>query len=386
MKLHEFVVRRLLLLVPVMIGVAILTFTISHLIPADAAAARCGDRCGLTVAWTEDGDPITAYQQNREQMGMDEPVTTQFRIYFEDLAVGDWGESSTYHRPVVDVIKDAAPITLEMTFLALFIAYPLGITLGILSAVRQDRMFDHIARFFAIAFVSLPIFWFAMVLQLLFAVGPTVGVGGVCDPLFGTEGGCFPIFGRHDPSLTYPEDGFASYYPAGGTGFHLIDSWFVTDQKLATLPVEYGSNWLLFKDTLLHLALPCACLGVASSGSLLRYMRASLLEVLHEDYVRTARAKGISESRVVIVHACRNALIPIVTILGFSIGGALSGAVLTETIFALNGMGRVAVKSIQYIDLPVIMGVTLITAVIFLLSNLVVDIMYAIVDPRVRLE
>jgi len=371
----------------VLIGVAILTFTISHLIPADAAAARCGDRCGLTVAWTEDGVPITAYQQNIEQMGLDRPVTTQFRIYFEDLAVGDWGESSTYHRPVVDVLRDAAPITLEMTFFALFIAYPLGITLGILSAVRQDRMFDHISRFFAIAFVSLPIFWFAMVLQLLFAIGPPdSGVGGVCDPLFGTEGGCFPIFGRHDPSLTYPEDGFVPFYPAGGTGFHLIDSWFVTDQKLATLPAEFGSSRLLFKDTVLHLALPCACLGVASSGSLLRYMRASLLEVLHEDYVRTARAKGISESRVVIVHACRNALIPIVTILGFSIGGALSGAVLTETIFALNGMGRVAVKSIQYLDLPVIMGVTLITAVIFLLSNLVVDIMYAIVDPRVRLE
>ena len=386
MKLHEFVVRRLLLLVPVLIGVAILTFTISHLIPADAAAARCGDRCGLTVDWTEDGEPISAYQQNREQMGMNEPVTTQFRIYFEDLAVGDWGESSTYHRPVVDVLRDAAPITLEMTFFALFIAYPLGITLGIVSAVRQDRMFDHISRFFAIAFVSLPIFWFAMLLQLLFAMGPIPGVGGVCDPLIGTEGGCFPIFGRHDPSLTYPEDGFVSFYPAGGTGFHLIDSWFVTDQKLATLPAEFASSRLLFKDTVLHLALPCACLGVASSGSLLRYMRASLLEVLHEDYVRTARAKGISESRVVIVHACRNALIPIVTILGFSIGGALSGAVLTETIFALNGMGRVAVKSIQYIDLPVIMGVTLITAVIFLLSNLVVDIMYAIVDPRVRLE
>ena len=386
MKLHEFVVRRLLLLVPVLIGVAILTFTISHLIPADAAAARCGDRCGLTVGYTEDGEPISAYQFNREQMGMDKPVTTQFRIYFEDLAVGDWGESSTYHRPVADVVKDAAPITLEMTFFALFIAYPLGITLGIVSAVRQDRMFDHISRFFAIAFVSLPIFWFAMVLQLLFAMGPIPGVGGVCEPLLGTEGGCFPIFGRHDPSLTYPEDGFISYFPAGGTGFHLIDSWFVTDQKLATLPAEVGSNWLLFKDTALHLALPCACLGVASAGGLLRYMRASLLEVLHEDYVRTARAKGISESRVVIVHACRNALIPIVTILGFSIGGALSGAVLTETIFGLNGMGKVAVKSIQNIDLQVIMGVTLITAVIFLLSNLIVDIMYAIVDPRVRLE
>jgi len=394
MKLHEFVVRRLLLLIPVMVGVTVLTFTISHLIPADAAAAQCGDKCGVVVDYTEDGDPITAYAANRERLGMNEPLTTQFELYVTHLLQGDWGESSTYHRPVADVVKDAAPITLEMSFFALLIAYPLGITLGIISAVRQDRMFDHISRFFAIAFVSLPIFWFAMVLQLLFATqAPESGVGGICDPLTkwlplvpDTDGGCFPIYGRHDPSLTYPIDGFVSFYPAGGTGFHLIDSWFVTDGKLATLPAEYGSNWLLFKDTLLHLALPCACLGIASSGSLLRYMRASLLEVLHEDYVRTARAKGLSEFRVVIVHACRNALVPIVTILGFSIGGAIGGAVLTETIFAFNGMGRVAVKSIQYLDFPVIMGVTLITAAIFLLSNLVVDIMYAIIDPRVRLE
>ena len=387
MKLHEFVVRRLLLLIPVMVGVTVLTFTISHLIPADAAAAQCGDKCGVVAGYTEDGDPISAYEANRERMGMNEPLTTQFKLYVTHLLQGDWGESSTYHRPVADVVKDAAPITLEMSFFALLIAYPLGITLGIISAVRQDRMFDHISRFFAIAFVSLPIFWFAMVLQLLFATqAPESGVGGVCDPIFGTSGGCFPIYGRHDPSLTYPEDGFYSLYPAGGTGFHLIDSWFVTDGKLATLPPEFGSKWLLFKDTLLHLALPCACLGIASSGSLLRYMRASLLEVLHEDYVRTARAKGLSEFRVVTVHACRNALVPIVTILGFSIGGAIGGAVLTETIFSFNGMGRVAVKSIQYLDFPVIMGVTLITAAIFLLSNLIVDITYAIIDPRVRLE
>ena len=245
-------------------------------------------------------------------------------------------------------------------------------------------MFDHVSRFFAIAFVSLPIFWFAMMLQLYLATGTEHG--GICDPIFGTEGGCFPIYGRHDPSYTYPVDGYAWYYPAGGTGFHLVDSWFVTDEKLATLPSEWGSNWLLFKDTLTHLALPCAALGIASAGSLLRYMRASLLEVLHEDYVRTARAKGLSEFRVVIVHACRNALIPIVTILGFSIGGAIGGAVLTETVFAFNGMGRVAVTSIQYLDFVVIMGVTLITSVIFLLSNLIVDITYAIIDPRVRLE
>jgi peptide/nickel transport system permease protein len=176
------------------------------------------------------------------------------------------------------------------------------------------------------------------------------------------------------------------FYPAGGTGFHLVDSWFVTEAKLSTLPEDFDSRRLLFKDTILHLALPCIALGVSSAGSLLRYMRASLLEVLNEDYVRTARAKGLSESRVVLVHACRNALVPIVTILGFSIGGAIGGAVLTETIFAFNGMGRVAVESINYLDFTVIMGVTLITSIIFLLSNLIVDITYAIIDPRVRLE
>lgn len=384
MKLHEFVVRRLLLLVPVMVGVAIFTFAIAHIIPGDPAAIQCGDKCGLVVDYKEDGTPITAYEANRIRLKMDDPVVTQFFRYVSDLAEGDWGDSLTYHRPVVEVVRDAAPITLEMSFFALLIAYPLGIVLGIISAVRQDQMFDHVSRFFAIAFVSLPIFWFAMMLQLYLATGTENG--GICDPIFGTDGGCFPIYGRHDPSYTYPEDGFFSFYPAGGTGFHLVDSWFVSSDKLATMPEDFNSRGELFKDTLVHLALPCTALGVASAGSLLRYMRASLLEVLNEDYVRTARAKGLSEFRVVVVHACRNALVPIVTILGFSIGGAIGGAVLTETVFAFNGMGRVAVTSIQYLDFAVIMGVTLITSVIFLLSNLIVDIAYAIIDPRVRLE
>ena len=146
------------------------------------------------------------------------------------------------------------------------------------------------------------------------------------------------------------------------------------------------THWDMFIDTLKHLFLPCFTLAVASTGGLLRYMRASLLEVMNEDYVRTARAKGISETRVILVHAVRNALVPIVTILGFSIGGAIGGAVLTETIFAFPGMGKTAVDAIVYLDFSMIMGVTLVTAIIFLLSNLLVDISYAIVDPRVRLE
>lgn len=389
MKLHEFIARRLLLLIPVMAGVAVFTFAIAQIIPADPAAALCGDKCGIIVGYEDDGTPITAYESNRERLGLNDPVTTQFRIYITNLAEGDWGESTAYHRPVIDVIKDAAPITLEMSFFALLIAYPLGIVLGILSAVWQDKIFDHLSRFLAIAFVSLPIFWLAMMLQLFFATGTEVG--GICDPIFGTEGGCFPLYGRHDPSYSYPTSTdsasvFVSWYPHSGTGFHLIDSWFVSDKALEKLPEEYNSRSKLFSDTITHLFLPCLTLGIASSGSLLRYMRASLLEVMNEDYVRTARAKGLGERRVIIIHACRNALVPIITILGFSIGGAIGGAVLTETIFSFNGMGRVAIKAIQYLDFAVIMGVTLITSMIFLTSNLIVDILYAVIDPRVRLE
>ncbi len=389
MKTHEFIIRRIILLVPVMVMVAVFTFVISQIIPSQPAAVLCGERCGLV-------DPTTGktlLEMQRERLGLDKPVTEQFRIYLVNLAQGDWGESLFYGRPTLDVVKDAAPVTLEMSLFALLIGYPIGISLGILSAVWQDSVFDHISRFMAIAFVSLPIFWLAMMLQLLFSTGPDVG--GICDPIFGTEGGCLPLYGRHDVALTYPDytsltcvqiSCYPWYYPSGGTGFHLVDSWFVTDQALSTLHPDYSTNRALFDDSLSHLILPSFTLGIASAGSLLRYMRASLLEVLNEDYVRTARAKGVSESRAILVHACRNALIPILTILGFSIGGAIGGAVLTESIFNFYGMGRVAIQGVLVPDFSIIMGVTLITAVIFLLSNLVVDILYAIVDPRVRLE
>jgi len=393
MKTSEFIVRRILLLIPVMVGVTVFTFMIAQIIPANPAALLCGERCGLI-------DPVTGktmLQLQTERLGLDKPRIEQFEIYITNLLNGDWGESTSYNRPTSEVVRDAAPVTLEMTLFALLIAYPVGITLGILSAVKQDQTFDHISRFLAISFVSLPIFWLAMMLQLYFGTGSDVG--GICDPIFGTEGGCLPIYGRHDAALTYPDrtsalcdtaiSGIACYpswYPSGGTGFHLVDSWFVTDDALASIHPDYASNSLLFNDTLSHLILPSLTLGIASAGSLLRYMRASLLEVMNEDYVRTARAKGLVESRVIIVHACRNALIPILTILGFSIGGAIGGAVLTESIFAFYGMGNVAVDAIINLDYSVLMGVTLITAVIFLLSNLIVDILYGVVDPRVRLE
>ncbi len=374
MKTGEFIVRRILLLIPVMIGVTVFTFMIAQIIPSNPAAILCGERCGLV-------DPVTGktmLQLQIERLGLDKPVTEQFTIYLQNLLEGDWGESTSYNRPTSEVVRDAAPVTLEMTLFALLIAYPVGITLGILSAVKQDQTFDQISRFLAIAFVSLPIFWLAMMLQLYLGTGSDVG--GICDPIFGTEGGCLPIYGRHDAALTYP-DRTSALCDTAISGIACYPS-----EALDSIHPDYASNSLLFNDTLSHLVLPSLTLGIASAGSLLRYMRASLLEVMNEDYVRTARAKGLSESRVIIVHACRNALIPILTILGFSIGGAIGGAVLTESIFAFYGMGNVAVDAIINLDYSVLMGVTLITAVIFLLSNLVVDILYGVVDPRVRLE
>ena len=342
MKTGEFIVRRILLLIPVMIGVTVFTFAIAQIIPADPAAILCGERCGLV-------DPVTGktmLELQRERLGLNEPVIVQFKLYIENLLAGDWGESTTYNRPTSDVVRDAAPVTLEMALFALLMGYPIGITLGILSAVWQDQVFDHISRFLAIAFVSLPIFWLAMMLQLIFGTGPEVG--GICDPIFGTEGGCLPIYGRHDAALTYPDrtsnlcdtaiTGIACYpswYPSGGTGFHLVDSWFVTDEALANVHPDYASNSKLFNDTLVHLVLPSFTLGIASAGSLLRYMRASLLEVMNEDYVRTARAKGLSESRVIIVHACRNALVPILTILGQNESSQPSASFETHLVFSI---------------------------------------------------
>ena len=297
MKTSEFIVRRILLLIPVMVGVTVFTFMIAQIIPSNPAAILCGERCGLV-------DPVTGktmLELQIERLGLDKPVTEQFVIYLENLLAGDWGESTSYNRPTSEVVRDAAPVTLEMTLFALLIAYPIGITLGILSAVKQDQTFAQISRFLAIAFVSLPIFWLAMMLQLYIGTGSDVG--GICDPIFGTDGGCLPIYGRHDAALTYPDrtsalcdtviSGIACYpswYPSGGSGFHLVDSWFVTDEALDSIHSDYASNSLLFKDTLSHLILPSLTLGIASAGSLLRYMRASLLEVMNEDYVRTARA------------------------------------------------------------------------------------------------
>lgn len=471
MQLWEYVVRRLFLLIPVMIGVSILTFGISHLIPADPARAYCGLKCPeetladvkYNLHFTDaDGNEEPVWKQYGWYVGLtdedgdgrfwgDEDINDQFTdgesSFFGleynsgGLVDGNWGYSLAYKRPVTEVLRQAVPVTLEMSFGAILFGAPLGIFLGVLSAVYQDRWVDHITRFIAIAFVSLPIFWLALMFQYLFATQ-----FGICDSLFGTDGGCFPLSGRKPPGSDFPTEGGA--LDIGHTGLAamfllfaliaaldmkvdgrldkitspetmrdkitvgaisvgaLLSALFLLnpmnidpivlseydstglntlDSLIANPITEEQTRFGLFIQSLKYLTLPIVCLSLATAGGLLRYMRSSLLEVMNEDYIRTARAKGLKEGTVIIKHGVRNALIPIVTILGFMVGGVLGGAVLTETIFSLPGMGMAAVRAIILLDFAVIMGVTIITSVIFLLSNLVVDIAYAWIDPRVRL-
>ena len=471
MQLWEYVVRRLLPLIPVMIGVSILTFSISHIVPSDPARAYCGLKCPDETLQEikyklhfedEEGNPVPLFNQyihfvgltdvdgdgifwgdwdTDNDIGGGDSSMTSIEYDSGGLLDGNWGYSLSYKKPVSKVLEQAVPVTLEMSFGAILIGAPLGIFLGVLSAVYQDRLLDHSTRFIAIAFVSLPIFWLALMFQYLFATK-----FGICDPIFGTEGGCFPLFGRKPPGSEFPMEG--GVVDIGNVGFSalflfvsglalmdfkvegrmdkisdpettrdkialaiissgaLMSALFYTNpmgfdsvtlfsyeasgmytlDSLIASPVPEGRSMAdLFSQSIEHHTLPIACLSLGTAGGLLRYMRSSLLEVMNEDYVRTARAKGLNERTVILKHGARNALIPVVTILGFMLGGVLGGAVLTETIFSLPGMGMAAVRAITGADFSLIMGVTIITSIIFLLSNLVVDIAYAWIDPRVRL-
>lgn len=343
--MHEYIVRRLLLLIPVLVGVTIITFTISHVIPGDVARAYCGNRC-----------PPDTVAAIRERLGLDRPVWEQYWIYVSGLVTGDWGQSLVERRPVLDAIKDGFPATAELAIVAMLIATPIGIVTGVVSAVYRDRWPDHITRFLAIAGVSVPVFWLGLTLQYFFATHM-----GLCE--------CFPILGRQPIGFDFPVE----------TKYRLVDAWIAD-------PVPEGwTRSELFVLALKHLALPSITLGYSTAGVILRMTRSSMLEVLNEDYIRTARAKGLSERKVIYKHALRNALIPTVTIIGLALGALLGGAVLTETIFEIDGIGRMATKAVFQLDFALIMGTTILIAVIYVLANLVVDLLYAVLDPRVRL-
>ncbi len=321
----RYTVRRLLLLVPVILGAAVIAFTLLHFIPGDPAVALLGQN--VTPAELE---------RFRHLLGLDRPILVQLGLYLWRVVHADFGESITLHTPVVRLIVSTLPATLELATASLLLAIGLGVPMGLLAARRRGGLLDTGTMVVAQLGVSMPVFWLGVLLILLFAVK--------LDWL--------PSFGRGAPLLS---------------------------------AVISGSPGTL-ADSAVHLLLPAVTLAFFNLALLSRLTRWAVLEVLEEDYVRTARAKGQRERVVLYHHALRNALLPIVTIIGLQFGNALGGAVVTETIYGWPGMGRLVVQAIGQRDFPVVQGAVLVLALLFSLVNVVVDLAYALVDPRIRYE
>ncbi len=337
MNLQRYVLRRVLLLGPMLIGITLLSFILSHAVPADPVAANIGEQAA--------SDPVVV-EAFRHRWGLDQPLYKQYLIYLWHLAHGDMGTSISTRQPVTLDLKQHLPATIELATSALAISVLIGIPLGILAAVNREKPIDQVARMSALVGVSIPVFW----------------LGIVSIVIFYARLGWAPAPGRLSPSLAPP-------LPV--SGFVLIDALLAHD-----------TDALL--DWLHHLVLPALVLSSYTLGVITRIMRGSMLEVLGEDYVRTANAKGVRMWRAILHHAARNALIPIITIVGLSSGGLLSGAVVTETVFNWPGLGLYAFSSATSLDFPAIMGTGLVVATIYVLVNLVVDIAYAFFDPRIR--
>lgn len=339
MKLGAYIARRLLLLIPVLLGVSVFIFTLTR-VGGDPAAAYIHDKM-------TDAQIASIY----EKFHLNDPIYVQYWYWLDGILHGDWGYSKTARAPVTTAIARYLPATFELTLISIIIAVSVGIGLGTISAVRRNKPVDHVTRIMALSGVSLPIFWLGLMLQLVFY----------------SRLRWFPVGGRYD-ELLYLSQGSITKY----TGFWTLDTLL-------------NGNLTLFADALWHLILPAITLSFGTIAIITRIMRSSMLEVLGQEYVKTARSKGLPEKVVIKKHARKNALIPTTTVVGLSFGGLLGGAVLTETIFQWPGMGQWSTRAIITNDWASILGFVLVTAIIYVIANLVVDILYAFLDPRVRL-
>lgn len=330
----KFIVKRLLMLIPVLIGVSIVVFLIMRVFSPDPAPIVLGEHA-----------TAESVEVWREANGLNEPLHTQYFDFITGVFTGNLGNSYYTKTPVLTEIMARFPATIELAVSSIIFASIFGILIGTISAVKKNSLFDSAGMVTALIGVSMPIFWLGIILIIIFA--------GTLHIL--------PSGGRIDPLLR----------PETVTGFYLIDSL-----------VE--GNMEAFVNALRHLILPTFALGMYSMAIIARITRSSMLDTLSQDYIRTARAKGITEGRVIRRHALRNALIPIVTVIGLQLGSLLGGAVLTETVFSWPGIGSYTVNCILKSDFPVVQGVVMLVAITFVLLNLIVDIVYAFLDPRIK--
>lgn len=379
----RYAIRRLIAVLPTLLGVTIIVFLFVHLIPGDPATAmlrenapvevadRIREQLGLNKPWFINLGEVNCPQQDPSksttggvfmtyhncdkfagfaalrywQPRLDRPFDSQYLLYVSKLLRGDLGQSLVTKNPLMDDLKLKFPATLELSVMAMLVAVGIGIPAGIISAVKQNTPIDTASMFVSLAGVSIPIYWLGMMAIMVFAV-------------------------------------WLHWVPAGtrlgnDVEIHRITNLYILDSIL-TLNVK------ALGDSLRHIIVPAIVLSTVPTSLLARMTRASMLEALNQDYVRTARAKGLADRVVVLRHALSNALLPVVTVIGLQVGGLLGGAILTETIFSWPGIGRWVFESIQFRDYPVIQNVILVVALIFVIVNLMVDLSYAVIDPRIR--
>lgn len=334
--MFNYIIKRLLALIPILIGVAVIVFLIVHLIPGDPAQTMLGERA-----------TDQALERLREQMGLNDPLPVQFWRYVKDLLRGDLGRSIMSNNPVSTELAQRFPATLELSFFAIMFAVFVGVPAGIFASINQNSWFDNLSMLIALMGVSMPIFWLGLMFIWLFAV----------------ELGWFPPSSRIGVGLD----------------FSPITNLYVIDSILQF-------NFAALKDVLHHLVLPAVALGTIPMAIIARMTRSSMLEVLKKDYIRTAYAKGLKRKIVIFKHALKNAMVPIITVVGLQFGVLLGGAVMTETIFSWPGLGKYLVDAIYARDFPIVQGGILFFAGVFVIVNLIVDLSYALVDPRIQYE
>jgi len=357
----QYILRRILTAIPVLFGILLVTFALARLIPGDPCRAILGEKATQAVC-----DRFIAAH------GLDKPIYTQFGVYLGEIARGDFGMSFRYGMPVTRLLVERLPTTFELSLSALFLSLIIGIPLGIISAVKHNTWADVGTMIWANTGVSMPVFWLGLMLMYVFSL-----------LLKGTPF-WLPPSGRVTAGLLAPAFYEVWKWNVSATGF--LRSLLEFFGRMNILNALLTSNWKLLGDAIKHLILPAVALGTIPMALIARMTRSSMLDVLGQDYIRTARAKGLARLVVVLKHAFRNSLLPLVTVIGLSLGSLLGGAVLTETIFGLSGVGRTLYEAITARDYGIVQAFTVVIAVFFVVLNLIVDISYAYLDPRVRLN
>ncbi len=360
--MFQYVLRRLLLAIPVILGILVVTFTIARLIPGDPCRSALGEHATEAAC--------TAFAA---RMGLDQPVTTQLGIYMTDILVrGDFGESIRFSIPVMQLLIERLPVTLELGVAAMFLAVLVGVPAGIISAVRRNSAVDVTTMIGANIGVSMPVYWLGLMLAFVFAI------------LLKDTPFWLPPSGRLTAGvLPVPFYEAWGLNLSRGTFLYMLAD-FISNFAIFNALITFQFNVVF--DALKHLILPAVALSTIPLSIIARITRSSMLDVLGREYVRSARAKGVIERKVILKHAFRNALLPVVTVIGLQTGTLFAGAVLTESIFGFSGVGRALFDAITGRDYPIIQGFTVVVAIGYVLINMLVDISYAFIDPRIKLN